>query len=80
MTDAPEPIERTPQWWALANHQAQIADVHLRELFADDPARGERLHLEVGDLYVDYAKHRLTDETLSLLFALARTAGVDRAA
>jgi len=76
MTDTPEPIERTPQWWALANHQAQIADVHLREMFADDPARGERLHLELGDLYVDYAKHRLTDETLSLLFDLARTAGV----
>ena len=68
MTDAPEPIERTPQWWALANHQAEIADVHLRDLFAADPARGERLRLELGDLYVDYSKHRLTDQTLSLLF------------
>jgi glucose-6-phosphate isomerase len=76
MSDAPEPIERTPQWWALANHQAQIADVHLRELFASDPTRGERLNLAVGDLYVDYAKHRLDDETLSLLFDLARTAKV----
>ena len=64
MSDAPEPIERTPQWWALANQQAQLADVHLRELFAADPTRGERLNLEVGDLYVDYAKHRLDDETL----------------
>ena len=78
MTDAPEPIERTPQWWALANHQAQVADIHLRELFADDPGRGDRLNLEVGDLYVDYAKHRLTDETLSLLFALAHTAHVEQ--
>jgi glucose-6-phosphate isomerase len=76
MTDAPEPIERTPQWWALANHQAQVADVHLRELFADDPGRGDRMNLEVGDLYVDYAKHRLTDETMGLLFDLARTAKV----
>jgi glucose-6-phosphate isomerase len=76
MSDAPEPIERTPQWWALANHQAQIADVHLREIFASDPTRGERLNLAVGDLYVDYAKHRLDDETLSLLFDLARTAKV----
>jgi glucose-6-phosphate isomerase len=76
MSDAPEPIERTPQWWALANHQAQIADVHLREIFASDPTRGERLNLAVGDLYVDYAKHRLDDETLSLLFDLARTAEV----
>ena len=78
MTDAPEPIERTPQWWALANHQAQVADIHLRPLCADDPGRGDRLNLEVGDLYVDYAKHRLTDETLSLLFALAHTAHVEQ--
>ncbi len=76
MSDAPEPIERTPQWWALANKQAHLAEVHLRELFAADPTRGERLNLEVGDLYVDYAKHRIDDEALSLLFDLARTAQV----
>ena len=76
MSDAPEPIERTPQWWALANKQAHLAEVHLRELFAADPTRGDRLNLEVGDLYVDYAKHRIDDETLSLLFDLARTAQV----
>src|SRR5690349_8674896 len=76
MSDAPEPIERTPQWWALASHQAEIADLHLRELFASDPGRGERFNLEVGDLYVDYAKHRLTDDTLALLFDLARAARV----
>ena len=51
MTDAPEPIERTPQWWALANHQAQVADVHLRDLFADDPTRGERMNLELQRLW-----------------------------
>ena len=77
MSDAPEPIERTPQWWALANKQAHLAEVHLRELFAADPTRGERLDLEVGDLYVDYSKNRIDDETLSLLFDLARTARVD---
>ena len=76
MSDAPEPIERTPQWWALANKQAHLAGIHLRELFAADPTRGARLNLEVGDLYVDYAKHRLDDEALSLLFDLARTAQV----
>ena len=76
MSDAPEPIERTPQWWALADKQAHLAEVHLRELFAADPTRGDRLSLEVGDLYVDYAKHRLDDEALSLLFDLARTAQV----
>lgn len=77
MSDAPQPIEQTSEWWELASHQAQIADVHLRELFATDPTRGDRLNLEVGDLYVDYAKHRLNDETLTKLFALARRADVE---
>lgn len=77
MSDAPQPIDRTTEWWELASHQAEVADVTLRELFASDPTRGERLHLEVGDLYVDYAKHRLTDETLTKLFALARRADVE---
>ncbi len=77
MSDAPQPIEQSSEWWELAAHQAEIADVHLRELFASDPTRGDRLNLEVGDLYVDYAKHRLNDETLSKLFALARRADVE---
>jgi len=77
MSDAPQPIEQTTEWWDLASHQAEIADVHLRELFAADPTRGDRLNIEVGDLYVDYAKHRLTDETLTKLFALARRADVE---
>ena len=77
MSDAPQPIEQSSEWWELAAHQAEIADVHLRELFASDPTRGDRLNLEVGDLYVDYAKHRLSDETLTKLFALARRADVE---
>ncbi len=77
MLEIPESIDRTPQWWALASHQAEIADIHLRELFASDPTRGDRLAIEVGDLHVDYAKHRMDDTTLSLLFDLARTAGVE---
>ena len=77
MSDAPQPIEQSSEWWELAAHQAEIADVHLRELFASDPTRGDRLNIEVGDLYVDYAKHRLNDETLSKLFALARRADVE---
>ena len=76
MSDAPQPIEQSSEWWELAAHQAEIADVHLRELFASDPTRGDRLNIEVGDLYVDYAKHRLNDETLTKLFALARRADV----
>ncbi|MBU6329422.1 MAG: glucose-6-phosphate isomerase [Acidobacteria bacterium] len=78
MGAVPESIDRTPQWWALAAHQAEIADVHLRDLFAADPSRGERLQLTVGDLHVDYAKHRIDDTTLALLFDLARTAGVEQ--
>ena len=77
MSDAPQPIEQSSEWWELAAHQAEIADVHLRELFASDPTRGDRLTIEVGDLYVDYAKHRLSDETLTKLFALARRADVE---
>jgi glucose-6-phosphate isomerase len=77
MTDAPEPIERSTEWRALVDHQAQMSDVHLRQLFADDPDRGERMAMEVGDLYVDYAKHRVTAETLAKLFALARATGVE---
>ena len=77
MSDAPQPIEQSSEWWELATHQAEIADVHLRELFASDPTRGDRLNIEVGDLYVDYAKHRLNDETLTKLFALARRADVE---
>ena len=78
MTAVPQPIEQTSEWWDLAAHQSEIADVHLRELFAEDPTRGERFTCEVGDLYVDYAKHRLNDETMSKLFALARRADVER--
>ena len=77
MAEIPISIDRAPQWWALAAHQAEIADVHLRELFDADPTRGARMVLAVGDLHVDYAKHRIDDTTLSLLFDLARAAGVE---
>ena len=77
MSEVPQPIEQSSEWWELAAHQAEIADVHLRELFALDPSRGDRFTCEVGDLFVDYAKHRLNDETMSKLFALARRADVE---
>ena len=51
--------------------------VHLRDLFAQDPGRGERLALEFAGLYFDYSKHRITDETLRLLTALARACGLE---
>ena len=77
MTTPPPPIHQSSEWMDLASHHAQIADMHLRELFALDPGRGERMNLTVGDIYVDYAKHRLTDETLAKLAALARRADVE---
>ncbi|WP_416380838.1 glucose-6-phosphate isomerase [Georgenia sp. H159] len=69
-------ISTTPQWTALEEHAAATAGSTLRELFAADPGRGERLAAEVGDLYVDYSKNGVTDETLSLLVDLARAAGL----
>ena len=66
----PRPSELR-EWQALVRHQAKIAKLHLRKLFADDPQRGEKLVLEAGDLYLDYSKNRVTDETLKLLVALA---------
>ncbi len=71
------PITETEEWTALASHHGEISEVHLRQLFADDPKRGDTMNLEVGDLYLDYSKHRLTHETLSLLAAVARKAGVE---
>ncbi len=69
-------IDQTPEWEALRSHAEELRGVHLRRLFAEDPGRGERLALEVDGLYVDYAKHRVTDETIRLLIALAERAGL----
>jgi glucose-6-phosphate isomerase len=69
-------VTATPEWAALAAHHRTMADVHLRGLFADDPDRGERLVVRAGDLHIDHAKHRVTDETLRLLVALAEARDV----
>ncbi|MGP4053966.1 glucose-6-phosphate isomerase [Mycobacterium sp. 4D054] len=69
-------ITGTPAWQALSRHHDEIAAADLRELFAEDPARGTELALTVGDLYIDYSKHRVTRETLRLLTDLARAADV----
>jgi glucose-6-phosphate isomerase len=63
-------------WSALARHHAEIGDRHLRQLFADDPDRGTRLAASAAGLYLDYSKHRITDETLTLLFGLAEERGL----
>lgn len=67
----------TPEWNALRSHYQQIGDTHLREFFAADPSRGNDLTLTVGDLYIDYSKHRVTRETLSLLINLAKAARLE---
>jgi glucose-6-phosphate isomerase len=69
-------ITGTDEWKALEAHHDALAGTHLRQLFADDPDRGARMHAEVGDLYLDYSKNRITDETIGLLVDLARRAGV----
>jgi glucose-6-phosphate isomerase len=71
------PVDQSPEWAALVDHRADLADAHLRDLFADDPDRGTDLVVEVGDLYIDYAKHRITRQTVGLLIDLARAAAVE---
>ena len=64
------------EWKALEAHFEAMRAVHLRDVFAKDPTRGERLTVEAAGLYLDYSKNRVTDETLGLLVALAEAAGV----
>ncbi len=78
MADAPTRIDETPEWAALAAHHAGLAPRHLRDLFAEDSTRGETFVVEAGELYVDYSKNRITAETMTLLAALARRAGVEQ--
>jgi glucose-6-phosphate isomerase len=70
------PLRELPAWRALAGHHQQLRDAHLRDLFAADPGRGERLAAEGAGLYLDYSKNRITDETLRLLLALAEECGL----
>ena len=65
-----------PGWKALERHHAELAGRHLRNLFADDPDRGERMTAEAAGLYLDYSKNRVTDETIGLLVALAAECGL----
>jgi glucose-6-phosphate isomerase len=70
-------ISQTPAWNALVEHHDQIGGKHLTDFFAEDPERGRELTLTVGDLYIDYSKHRVTRETLKLLLDLAKTADLE---
>ncbi|MBR7194228.1 MULTISPECIES: glucose-6-phosphate isomerase [unclassified Gordonia (in: high G+C Gram-positive bacteria)] len=70
-------ITATQSWQALAAHQPHVYAMHLREVFAIDPARGRELTVDVGDLHIDYSKHRVLRETLELLMSLAREVGLE---
>jgi glucose-6-phosphate isomerase len=70
------PLRERKAWQALQRHYDEIAGRHLREMFAEDPGRGERLTAEACGLYLDYSKNRVTDETIRLLVDLAEESGV----
>ncbi len=70
------PLKQLPAWKALEAHASSIKATHLRQLFADDPSRGERLTAEAEGIFLDYSKHRITDETLKLFLQLAEESGL----
>ena len=70
-------LTATPEWKALAAHYEEVSGLHLRALFAADPARTARMTQGAADLVLDFSKHRVTDETVRLLMALARAARVE---
>jgi len=70
---------RTRSWQKLKEHFAEIKNVHMRDLFAEDPARFDRFHMRFNDILLDYSKNRITDKTMALLIELARETGVPEA-
>jgi len=70
------PLHSRPAWALLKKHHQKIKRVQLRQLFAKDRERGERLSVEAAGLYLDYSKNRITDETLGLLLQLAQESGL----
>src|SRR5947208_7957942 len=76
MTKQIAPLTERQAWNALAAHHQDVRELHLRQLFADDPKRGERMTAEAVGLYLDYSKNRITDETLKLLLQLADESGL----
>ena len=76
MNDTSVSLTATPAWHDLKAHHQKIHDAHLRQLFIDDPKRGERLTVEAGGIFLDYSKNRITNETLRLLVQLAEQCGL----
>ena len=70
-------ITETAAWLELQAHHDEIGNVHLRDLFAQDPGRSDRMVASGGDLYLDYSKHRATDQTIRMLMEVARKAGLE---
>jgi glucose-6-phosphate isomerase len=70
------PLRMRPVWSLLEAHRRKLGDVHLRQLFAEDPDRGERLAAQGAGIYLDYSKNRVTDETVRLLLQLAQESGL----
>ena len=75
-TFADRPVSSRPAWSAIQAHYESIRGLHMRKLFADDPARGERLTAEALGIFLDYSKNRITGETLKLLVRLAEESGL----
>jgi glucose-6-phosphate isomerase len=73
---AVEPLTQRKAWKKLRTHYKQVREVHLRDLFADDPQRGERLTVEAANVFLDYSKNRITDATVKLLVKLAQESGL----
>src|SRR5262245_20471159 len=71
-----KPLTKRQAWNALATHHQSVRELHLRQLFADDPKRGERMTCEAVGLYLDYSKNHITDETLTLLLQLTEESGL----
>lgn len=70
-------LTQHPSWHALSEHQANISSIKMRDLFAEDPDRFNNFSLKLEDLLLDYSKHRITKETLDLLFQIAREAKIE---
>jgi len=76
MRKGTRPLAKRKAWKALAAHYRKVRDLHLRELFAEDPGRGERMTAEAAGITLDYSKNRITDETVKLLVQLAEESGL----
>ena len=76
MGSNPPPLRQRPAWAALEAHSEQLKGRHLRDLFAEDPERGERMTVEAAGVFLDYSKNRITGEALALLIRLAEESGL----